>query len=128
MLTGHKITARTWTWLRGGGSGVFLDPPVLDGGSESPYAPSSTSPGLPWHLAASVLAGLEGGQRGNFKLSGQNVKFTQEFTQQEGERPEQAHPMPGSYPSACLHLPPSPSFSALGQNRHKPQGLVAGLS
>lgn len=93
------------------------------------FYPFLSPPGPHWHLAACVLAGQEGGQRGNFKLSGQNVKFTHEFTQQkEGERTEQAHPMPGSYPSAGLHLPPPPSSLALGQNRHKPQGLVARLS
>lgn len=52
--------------------------------------------------------------------------LTSLLSRRRGKRPGRAHPMPGSYPSACRHLPPPPSSSALGQNRHRPQGLVAG--
>lgn len=90
-------------------------PLLVDDSGFPPVPDPSSPPGLPWHLATCELAGQEEGQRGNFKLSGQNVKFTHEFTQQkEGERPGPAHPMPGSYPLVCTHLPPPPSSSALG--------------
>lgn len=98
--------------------------------SHSIFSSQPPRPALaPGRCGVGRTVGREGGEQGNFKLSGQNVKFTHGFTQQkEGERTEQAHPMPGSHPSAGLHLPPPPSFLALGQNRHKPQGLVAVLS
>lgn len=46
--------------------------------------------------------------------------LTSLLSRRRGKRPGRAHPMPGSYPSACPHLPPPPSSSALGQNRHRP--------
>lgn len=99
---------------------------VVDPSHSVPFSPVPQACIGTWPLLC--WQDWRGGQQGNFKLSGQNVKFTHEFTQQEGERPEQAHPMPGSYPSACLHFSSPTLLSALGQNRHKPQGPVAGLS
>lgn len=52
--------------------------------------------------------------------------LTSLLSRRRGKRPERAHPMPGSYPSACPHLPPPPSSSALGQNRHRPQAWWQG--
>lgn len=46
--------------------------------------------------------------------------LTSLLSRRRGKRPGRAHPMPGSYPSACPHLPPPHSSSALGQNRHRP--------
>lgn len=34
--------------------------------------------------------------------------LTSLLSRRRGKRPERAHPMPGSYPSACPHLPPHP--------------------
>ena len=65
-----------------------------------------------WRLAAYVLAGLVvgGGRRGNFKLSGQNVKFTHEFTQQkEGEEARAGTPH-ARVLSVCLSPPSSPTL------------------
>lgn len=98
-------------WGCGGVSLASLKPLMVDYGSSNPFPPSP--PGPPWRLAACVLAGLGvgGGRRGNFKLSGQNVKFAHEFTQQkEGEeaRAGTPHARVLSVPTFLPHPPLQP--------------------
>lgn len=103
MLRGHGVIAKA---LGSGGNGVF-HPPVLD---QSFYPFSFLSPPGPhWHLAVCVLAGLEGAQQGNFKLSGQNVKFTHEFTQQEEGGEDRAGTPHARVLAICLSPPSSPN-------------------
>lgn len=107
--------AKTWVrlgWGCGCG-GVFhaLAKP-LRGGLQEPSPLPPSPPGPPWRPAACVLAGLGvGGRRGNFKLSGQNVKFTHEFTQQKegGEaRAGTPHARVLSVPTFLPHPPLQP--------------------
>jgi hypothetical protein len=51
-----------------------------------------------------------GGQQGNFKLSGQNVKFTHGFTQQKEGGEDRAGTPHARVPSICLSPPSSPTL------------------
>lgn len=105
MLTGYKVIVQALAWLVVVGMGSFLTLWFLMGSVILSLL--LIPPGPHWHLATCGLAGLEGvgGQQGNFKLSGQNVKFTHEFTQQqEGEEDRQSRHTPCQGP---IHLPVS---------------------
>lgn len=109
MLTrGHKINCHELSlarqWCHGGGVGSFLTPQslMLDQG-HSTLLPSS--PGPHWHLAAVCWQDWRG-QQGDFKLSGQNVKFTQ---QREGEEAREGTPH-ARVLSICPAPPSSPNL------------------
>lgn len=102
MLTGHKVIAKALAWLGGGGgNGVFLDSPVLNGG---PVILSCLSPpGLHWHLAACVLAGLEGGSKATSNCPGKTSSLLTSLLSRRRGRGQRRHtPCQGP-----IHLPVS---------------------
>lgn len=95
------------------GGGVSLAPPksvIVNNRSSNPFllvpqARLGAWPPVCWQDWVGV-----GGRQGNFKLSGQNVKFTHEFTQQkEGEEARAGTPH-ARVLSVCLSPPSSPTL------------------
>lgn len=113
--------------LAGCGAGVSLASPkplMVDYSSSNPFPPSP--PGPPWRLAACVLAGLGvgGAARQLQTVRAKRQVCSRVYSAEGGGRGQGRHtPCQGPIRP---HLPPPPSSSALGQNRHRPQGLVAG--
>lgn len=104
--------AKTRAWLAGDGGGVF--PALLPRPRWWMTVALSPSPQFPRPALAPgrlcVGRTRVGGRRGNFKLSGQNVKFTHEFTQQkEGEEARAGTPH-ARVLSVCLSPPSSPTL------------------
>lgn len=106
MLTGYKVIVQALAWLVVVGMGSFLTLWFLM--VDQSFYPFSSFPQA--RIGTWPLVGWQdwrgwGGQQGNFKLSGQNVKFTHEFTQQqEGEEDRQSRHTPCQGP---IHLPVS---------------------
>lgn len=111
MLTGHsQDSCQDQAGLEGG---VSLAPPksvIVNNRSSNPFllvpqARLGAWPPVCWQDWVGV-----GGRQGNFKLSGQNVKFTHEFTQQkEGEEARAGTPH-ARVLSVCLSPPSSPTL------------------
>lgn len=81
---------------------------MVDDSSSIPYLPVPQARLGAWPLLCWQEVGGRG-QRGNFKLSGQNVKFTHEFTQhKEGEEARAGTPH-ARVLSICLSPPSSPT-------------------
>lgn len=104
--------AKAWAWL-GDGGGVSLASPkplMVDYSSSNPFPPAPQARLGAWPPVYWQDWGW-GGRRGNFKLSGQNVKFAHEFTQQkEGEeaRAGTPHARVLSVPTFLPHPPLQP--------------------
>lgn len=109
MLTGHKVIAKALAWLGGGGNGVFLNPPVLNGG---PVILSLllSPPGLHWHLDTCVLAGLEGGSKATSNCPGKmSSLLTSLLSRRRGEEDREGTPH-ARVLSICLSPPSSPTL------------------
>lgn len=105
-----KIHTKTQAWLGGRSFSLTHSESLrVEDSSSIPFPP--VPPGPPWRPATYVLAGpVGGGWRGNFKLSGQNVKFTHEFTQQKEGGEARAGTPHARVLSLCLFPPSSPTL------------------